>query len=215
MGTAAHVKKPDKIDSLMERAAAALARTDYFECERVSAQALSMTHRLGDYGRMGRILMPLEECRRQKRLLAADAGMKGRLCEIPEESFEIHTGCWLVEPPLVGADGRELRRRANEADIPVLVIVREPETQLRKWPIVMIGVKTVRTYVEPPKAEPDVEWLLAAAEAMGDAAIESVDGSMSFERRIDELMDLLATLQDHDRLHQTLASMCIEALREK
>jgi hypothetical protein len=214
MGTAAPMKKSDKIDSLMEQAAAALARTDYFECERASGEALTIAHRLHDYGRMERILMPLEECRRQKRLLAAEAGMKGQLSEFPDESFELEAGCWLIEPPLVGADGRELRRRANEAGIPVLLIVREPKTQLRTWPIVMIGVKTVRAYVEPPKkGQADVQWLLSAAEALGDAAIEMVDRTRSTERRINDLVDLVDTLLDHDLLHQSLAHTCVEALR--
>lgn len=62
-----------KIDTLMEQASKALVHRRYFEAERLALQALRKAHALLDYERMARILLPLQEARRQKRDLAIDA----------------------------------------------------------------------------------------------------------------------------------------------
>jgi len=204
----------ERIDALMERAESALQNTDYFTAESVAASALDLAHRGLDYDRMARILMPLEEARRQKRLLAADAGFTGRMTTLPGDDWPDRPGCWLVEPPRVGADARELRLRADERGVPAIVICREPETDSGAWPIVAIGVKTVRTTIAPPSGNtPSPSWFVEAAEALGDAAINSVDPARPPASRVDNLMAVLQTLRDHDRLHQALVDACRAALR--
>lgn len=212
MSPSVAVKIAEKIDSLEEQACAALKKTNYFECERLAQEAIERAHRAADYQRMTRLLMPLEESRRQKRLQAIDAGVSGRLDERVDSEFQLTTGCWLIEPPLVGADGRELRRQADESHTPILLLVREPTTQLGAWPIVMIGVKTIRAYVEPPAKAPDVAWFVRAAEALGDAAIEAVDPGRAPETQVDRLFEYFCTLRDHDGLHQSLAQACASAM---
>lgn len=214
MSAAARMKTRETIDSLMDQAAGALSSTEYFKCERLASEALKLAHRARDFDAMARILMPLEECRRQNRLLAADAGLAGRLSESPSDSFTPGPGCWLVEPPLVGADGRELLRRARDPGVAALLVVREPETQRGAWPIVRLGPVTIRAYVDPPADGPDAAWFLDAVESLGEAAIESVNSSAPAERRVNDLCDLLATVPDHDRLHQALADACAQAVRD-
>ncbi len=214
MSSQVRSKAAERIDELMERAGMALSATRYFECEALGQEALELAFRVGDYERMSRLLMPLEEARRQIRMLAADAGVVGRLEEMSEESFELKSGCWLIEPLLVGADGRELRRQAAEQEIPVIVIIREPKTQLGLWPIVAVGPSTTRAYVKPPKGDPDVEWFLDAGEALGDAALEGVDPMAPITNQVNALFDALCTLRDHDRLHQALAAVSVQALKD-
>ncbi len=218
----------------MERAGAALESTDYPAAERLAQEALELAQRSRDYSRMSRIVMPLEEARRQKRLIAADAGVQGVLTEPPGEGWAVAPGVWIVAPPLVGADARELRRIADEQGVCSLILTREPETRAGEWPIVVIGRTTVRAYIEPPRSKrgrsgakpevpadvspdiiPDAAWSLAAAEALGDAAIETVDPAKPASVRVDLLVDLVATLRDHDKLHQALAAACLEALRDE
>ncbi len=222
----------------MERAGVALESTDYIAAERLAQEALELAQRSRDYSRMARIVMPLEEARRQKRLIAADAGVRGVLTEPPGEGWPGGPGVWIVAPPLVGADARELRRIADEQGVCSLILTREPETRAGEWPIVVIGRTTVRAYVEPPRnklsksspksaakkaptagagaeAVPDAAWSLAAAEALGDAAIETVDPAKPASVRVDLLVDLVATLRDHDKLHQALAAACLEAMRDE
>ncbi len=216
MSTATRSKQAQRIDDLMERASEALVGTKYFECERCAAEALRLAHAARDYERMARILMPLQEARRQKRLAAVDAGRVHVLDSFEEaEQVKIKAGCWLIQPPLVGAHGRDLRDRADRAEIPALVIVREPTTALGECPIVMIGPVTVRTKVAPPEqTPPSAEWMLEASEALGDAAIEHVDATALAAVRVDKLIDRLGTVPEHEKLHQALEAACHEAMAE-
>ena len=203
------------IDELMERASAALNARDYFGCEELCLDALERAHAEHNYERMARIVMPLQEARRNLRLEAIDASQDrvSVIEKLPEESASIEPGCYLARPPLVGADGRMLRERADAARVPVFVLVREPTTRSGQVPIVMIGPITVRAYVQPPEDEdaPGMPWFVAAAEAMGDAAITSVPESASLEQRVNHLYARLGTVPEHEKLHQALAAACEEA----
>lgn len=215
MTRSARTRTAERIDTLMERATESLESASYFPAEALAQQALALAHQHGDYARMARILLPLEEARRQKRLCAVDVGFAGILDEAPGDEWPDRAGCWLVQPPLVGADGRELRHRADERGVPILLLTREPVTQLGAWPIVVIGPVTVRAYVEPPDGEPDTAWFLATSEALGEAAIASLDPDRCASRRVDDLFDLLSSVRDHDELHQALADACREALEQE
>jgi len=207
-------KTAGKIDTLMEHAGAALAEGDYFGAESSALEALDLAHASQDWDRMARLLLPLEEARRQRRLEAAEAGVAGRVdsVEALQEIDPITPGCWLLEPMTVGAHGRDFRAAADAQRVPVVVIVREPETQLGAWPIAILGPVVVRTKVEPPETL-DVAWFLAAAEALGDEAIENVPADLEPETRINRLMDRLGAIRDHDELHQALAEACRDAVR--
>lgn len=219
MSARPHSTRVSRVDSLMEQASVALAATRYFECERLAASALELARAAHDYDCMARILLPLQEARRHKRQRAADARKKPVRLDSPEklEPFltgrkKITAGCYLIEPLLVGADARDLRDRADEQEVPIIVLAREPLTRFGDWPVVMIGPVTVRTRVRPPADEkPDVAWMLAAGEALGDAAIESVDPGLDPQTRVERLAVLLATAVDHEKLHQALAEACRDA----
>lgn len=221
MSSKAKQTKAERIDALMEEASAALAKTDYFGCEELAMQALNIAYEVADYERMARIVLPLQEARRQKRLAALDTGTVFRLNEADQESLQedqaIEPGCYLFEPLLVGADGRDLRERANQQRVPVLVVVREPRTRYGQWPIVMIGPQTVRVQVRPPghDDEDDVttEWMQAASEALGDAAIMKIDGTRIASDHVGQLMDLLGTCPEHEKLHQALEHACRSAMK--
>lgn len=213
-----------KIDKLMELAERTLKETHYFECEQRCIEALLQAHAAHDYERMARVLMPLQECRRQIRLQAIDSGKLKILNEPMSEGWVPTTGCWLVEPPLVAADARELRERAQREEIAVTVLAREPITKTKKldakgafhaWPVVLIGPVTMRTYTRPPKGEKaTINWFIEAGEQLGDWAISSIDAESEATRRVDELMNRLMAIPDHEKLHQALELACREAVVE-
>jgi len=209
----------NKIDAIMERASEALAETRYFECERESLAGLALAFQSLDYERMHRILLPLQEARRHKRHQAAEVRKiqkvetYERLTSLLDGSEPIKPGCYLFAPPLVAADGREFRDKANADEVPVLVLVREPPTSLGLWPVVMVGPATVRIRIEKPKRI-DVPWMLKTGEALGDAAMAMVDPQEDASGRVEHLMEFLGTLADHEKLHQTLAQACLEAQHE-
>lgn len=205
----------NQIDQLMEDATLALTSGRYADAERLALEGLQHSHQALDYERMARAVLPLQEARRLRRQQAADVKKVHRLSSYSElEAYltgnkTIQPGCYLIEPPLVGADGRELRERALSEDVSVLVIVREPITRLNQWPIVMVGPVTVRTRLAPPK-KADVSWMLQASEGLGDHALASVDPTDDAAGRVEHLFELLSAVVDHEKLHQALHSACEE-----
>jgi len=226
----------DQIDAMMERASAALSRTDYFEAEQHAARALTFAHRAMDFERMARICLPLQEARRQIRQLATDAGPVSIIETqdsindlIAGDSAELRPGCYLVQPPMIGIDGKTAREVLKRARIPALVITREPRTRAGEWPVVAVGRMTVRAKVQPPEhAElddsimskdridrpPSAEWFEHASEKLGDNAINMIDRGLHPAYQVDDLMELLESVPEHEKLHQALAATCKAAFEK-
>lgn len=205
-----------RTDQLMDDASQALVSGRYAEAERLSLEGVQQAHHAQDFERMARAIMPLQESRRLRRQQAADVKKVTRLASYSDlEGYltgnkTIQPGCYLIEPPLVAADGRELRERALAEDVSVFVLVHEPLTRLGHWPIVMVGPVTIRTRVAPPK-KLDVAWLLQAGEALGDHAISLLDPNDDPVSRVDHLLEMLSTVMDHEKMHQVLHDACVEA----
>lgn len=231
----------DRIDQLMERASHLLERRKYFDAERHCIEALDLAHRGSDFERMARILLPLQEARRQKRDMAVDAGEVFIVDEAVPKPGDLRPGMYLVQPPRVGLDGRMLREMADRQEVPIVVVTREPATRDGMWPVVSLGPMVVRTRVKPAEARkpakaakpgkgkkkksestngdhgvirPSAEWFLEANEALGDAAIAgAMESTKSTMARLEELYLRLQSHPDHEKLHQALADTCREALR--
>lgn len=222
------------IDRLMERASVALERTRYFEAERFCKDALQKAYAEGDFERMSRILLPLQEARRQKRQLAIDSG---RFIVLAESDMmmamvqDILPGCYLFQPPLLGIDSRNFREEADARGVPTLVLCREPMTRDEQWPLVAVGQIALRTRVAPAaplrrietgitkdgytgSPPPSASWFEAAAEALGDAAIAKVRMDDPAAWRVDDLMVALSVHPDHEKLHQRLEEACRQAALE-
>lgn len=225
----------------MEEASGALSRTEYFEAERLCTEALTMAHERRDYDRMARILLPLQEARRQKRDMAVESGRVFVVDDSTPNGDSLQAGCYLVRPPRVGVDGRQIREAADRARKPVVVAVREPMTRDGMWPVVAIGPVTFRAKVLPPgrkrrstvrpgvkrskrtrdalrkldETVPPPEWFLAANEALGDAAIAEVNPSLPAEAKVEAYYERLLTHPDHEKLHQRLEEACREAASER
>lgn len=227
-------KESAKIDQLMDRASKHLVARRYFDAEQECAEALTKALTALDYERMARILLPLQEARRQKRDQAFDAGevfvVEG---DLPAPQA-LRPGCYLVRPPRVGVDGRMLREEADRKKVPIIVAVREPTTRDGLWPVVAVGPVTLRTRVAPPTAQPlkagrrkassaspegesvpDRAWFITTNELLGDSGIAEVGANLPLETRVQALYDRLAALPDHEKLHQHLAEACREAAKAK
>jgi hypothetical protein len=129
------------------------------------------------------------------------------------EEMKVQPGCYLVEPPLVGADARRLRLAALRDEVPVAVVCREPINRMGECPVVAIGATTVRTRITPPKSldKPTLSWFAGALEQLGDFAVETVDSGHDLDKQIDDVMAKLDAHPDHEGLHQTLMDLCQQA----
>jgi len=228
-------KGESQIDRLMDRASRALEATRYFEAERLAAGALQRAHSASDFERMARILLPLQEARRQKHQLAVNSGRSFLVNKASAmHADELEAGCYLFQPPLIGIDARTFRETADSRQVPVVVITREPMTREGKWPIVAVnGTISVRTRVDPPwkleRVEPSITkdavngvafgapptpWFEAAGEALGDAALARLKPEDPAAWRVDDLLGFLDCHPDHEKLHQRLADECRLAMTQ-
>ncbi|MSR41565.1 MAG: hypothetical protein EXS10_06655 [Phycisphaerales bacterium] len=202
--------------SMLAKAERALSRHQWFEAERLALKALELARVARAFDEMARIILPLQETRRQRMQVAAALGKVTIVKESVAEDTKISAGCYLVQPPAVGADARRLRLALLERDAPSLVLCREPKTSMGLCPIVSIGQVTIRTRIDPPKNwdKPSFSWYLAALEQLGDAAIASIDRGIEPVRQVDALLQCLDSHPDHEKLHQALADACKLAARE-
>lgn len=207
--------KTTSVQTLMTKAQQALSRNHWFEAERLAAKALDMARAEGDFHLMARIVLPLLEARRQRMPIALDSKKVVILDAPPPAGMELKPVCYLVQPPLVGADARRLRLLALEREVPALVLCREPKTQLGLCPIVAIGQVTIRARIDAPRNwdKPTPAWFAEAGEQLGDAAIESIDPTADPARQVDALLERLDALPDHEKLHQALEETCHTAAK--
>lgn len=213
----------------MDAASARLVETLYFDAVDLCVRALGLAVKAADWDRVARIALPLQEARRQIRQLAVDVPTITIIDTQAQLRRAVKPGCYLVQPPLIGAEARAFAASAHKRRVPVFVLTREPMTDAGLWPIVGVSSISVRTKVDPPPGvERDaksptrdrvtdgipLDWFESAAEALGDAGFESVDPSWPAAHRVEDLIERLEAVPEHEKLHQHLADAARDAMRE-
>lgn len=218
----------------MERASQALAAMDYPACEQACLEALRRARQARDWNGYARILLPLQEARRQRRLIAAEGFIRLGTSDLegPDHDWSatFAAGCILVTHPhtaphAVGliAALRQQHKHAqvlladNILDAPRWVIASPLQPLLRvelaapptTWTDRWLSPRQVRDLGEPG---PD-DYFLDAAEALGDAAMAQVASPLGSVERIEQLEQFLEAVSDHEILHQRLGEAARAALR--
>lgn len=97
------VEASKTIGHLMEQASQALAGMDYLTCERQCVEALGLARAAGDWADYCRILLPLQEARRQRRMIASQGTIRlgtGELSHPPATWIShLDAGCIVVTKP--------------------------------------------------------------------------------------------------------------------
>jgi len=194
------------IDDTMEQASRALAEMDYLAGERLCLRALAQARAAEDWSAYHRILLPLQECRRQRRMIACDAGVR-------TGPGDAGAGCVVLLPPATAEEARALREQAHaEAQHVEVMLVAEAGDDT--WRVTSYAGPAVHAAVPAPgRGVPDVTWYLRASEALGDAAIAAVDAPLGSLDRLDALAGMLDVVVDHEKLHQRLADAARALLR--
>ena len=207
------------IDALMQRASQLLTDMDYLASEALCIEALAQAKGTGDWTAYARIVLPLQECRRQRRMIAADAGVQLGTNACWNDPRD---GCVAVTPPMSQDDAERLAAEAmsNRRHVEVLWCETAPGSSgSSTWTVSTFGEVDVRCEVPAPdeawlnqRLSPGDEgfaeaghWFIAASEALGDAALEQVETPLGSLERIDQLERMVAAVGDHEILHQRLA----------
>ncbi|NBC96085.1 MAG: hypothetical protein GVY27_06995 [Deinococcus-Thermus bacterium] len=176
----------------MDRASVALVDNRYIECERLCVEAIARARQAGDFDRLGRIMLPLQEARRQRRQAAEDHGtavLTGARRAAAEILDDHPQGCLMMtEPPYTPADGDAVRDEARRRGLFVEVMVMDNAA--------LTGV------------------FCRAMEQAGDAVLAAIDDHATPVQRIDAISAELDRIGDHERAHQRLADAARAAARQ-
>lgn len=201
------------IDELTVKAAAALAAKRHFEAEKLANKAMLLARDDDDFARMAVVVPVLRQARLARLAAAMEVGTITILDEPLEDDVVLEPGCYIVQPPLVGAHARRLRVAAVNREINAVVLCREPVIRLGLVPMVALGSgATVRTKMRKPADldNPGLEWFATALEALGEAAAE-FDPALTVEKRVDVLLTRVDAIPEHAGLHEYLERSCREA----
>ena len=214
---------PGQLEGLIGRAEAALSVHKWFEAIGPSERAMKSARAAGTLGPMARAAEILGGARAAVRAEALGVGSVFVMDSPSARATE--PGCYLVQPPLIGAEARSLRETLERRGVPALVVCREPMTHAGLWPLVGVGEIVVRVQVDPPAgveksdgvthdrltAPPPVGWFDTASAALGARALAEFDPDEPAWYRVDDLLDRLDAAADHAPLYEALAATCREA----
>jgi hypothetical protein len=178
------------IDQIMERASERLLAMDYPECERLCLEALAAARQTEDFERYARILLPLQEARRQRRQMAVDAGIVvlGEPKLTPEQILARYPrGCLMLLPPYTQEDERAIRELTRNRSLIVEILVLSDE-----------GLR---------------QCFEQQMEREGDAAVAAVPRGLSPAGQVDALAAVVDRIGDHEVAHQRLADAARAAAR--
>jgi len=217
----------------MERASAALQSMDYAACEAGCLAALAMAGNARRWSDYARILLPLQESRRQRRMIAVDGtvrlGTQGLDGDPVSWLTRFAPGCIVVTPSHAKEDAAQLHDAARKEKLCVEVLYAVAEgSSWRLAPFRGPLVEVHRPSPDPmwvnrwigPSGDPNpegvvdvhsegissgaVEWFVDAAEALGDAALASIDDAVSLDETRTALEQCLEGVDTHEILHQRL-----------
>ena len=133
------------LDVIMEKASDTLARMDYLACEALCEQALAQARAAQDWAYYGRILLPLQESRRQRRMIAAEGAVRLGTRDLTGDAeswlAQFDAGCLVVTQPNGRHDAARLHEHARRSRRWVEVLFADSQTDEPFW--------TVRTFSGP------------------------------------------------------------------
>ena len=176
------------LDQTMQEASAALVDMQYLNAERLCLTALDAALERESWSYVARIVLPLQEARRQRRMIAADTAVQLGTVEHDDltawfdasETRAGPDGCLLVTRPCKLEDARSSLSRLRERDRYAEVLFADVEVEQDEafdgddpWPIVSLADAELRVECPGPHAAwqgrplrpRDADWRPPAATA--------------------------------------------------
>lgn len=187
----------ETLDRTMNWASEALVKMDYLTCEALCLEALAMARQARDWDYYARVLLPLQEARRQRRINAAEGvirlGTSGLGNDAAAWLEQLPAGCVAVTRPHGQEQARTLADAARAARRFVEVLWVDSEPGAPKWTLRSFRGPAVACEIPAPPAawvgrwlapgkldvkqlqgSSPADWFIDATEALGDAALRQV-----------------------------------------
>lgn len=205
------------LDDIMEQASQKLAEMDYFASEVLCLQGLEIARKSENWTGYARVLLPLQECRRQRRMIAADTAVQLGTNACWNDPA---AGCVAVTHPLDSGIARKIIDESRRDRRHIEVLWCDNATDAKDWVVKTVAGPEVVCRVPAPPAEcvnqklvpgedqagaAAAHWFIAASEALGDAALAQVDAPVGSQQRLEQLEAMVAAVSDHELLHQALS----------
>ena len=131
------MNRTDQLNTTMELASQALASMDYLGCERHGLRALKDARAQSNWAYYSRILLPLQEARRQRRMVAAEGVVRLGSANLTGQPIEwitrMQSGCIVLTHPHTSDTARELVRSASEKNHYIEVLFADNSVSDTKW----------------------------------------------------------------------------------
>ena len=176
-----------------------------FKDEKKAVIAIEQSRGSKDFSALANALDTLKRSRISQSS-AAKNGKRVQIIESMEQADEIKEGGrYLVRPPLVARDAALIEHGLKSKGHAVLVICREPKTQLGLCPVVSLGSGvTLRIQIDEPEDEskPTCAWFDHALEELGSHVIDGIKEDDSTLRQLDYLLAHLPSVSAHGPVYQ-------------
>lgn len=215
----------------METASQALAELDYARCEALCMDALSQARDACEWVMYQRILLPLQETRRQRRQAALDGpillGTPDQLSDVATQIGDIEQGCVVLTWPCTAGDAKSLIDSVHTRKKPIELLFADNASDATAWRITSYAGPGLSVDLPAPKADwigqwvdpsaiappTPAHWFMQASEALGNAALAAIEATPGSLKHLQALEAALSCVDDHEILHQRLASAA-KALHE-
>ncbi|MEM9753387.1 MAG: hypothetical protein AAF916_08375 [Planctomycetota bacterium] len=205
------------LTAMMQDASERLVEMAYLACEAACLEALAVARAQGDWRLYARIVMPLQEARRQRRMIAADAVVQLGSAEGYEP---VAAGCVVLTHPDHEERALATLDAARRDGGHVEVLFADNPADAARWTLRSFEGPEVSVEIDAPlealrnaPLHPDEtngtgvtprHWFVAASEALGDAALSRVDAVLGSVERVEQLETFITACGDHELLHQAL-----------
>ena len=205
------------LDDQMQTASQALAEMDYARCEALCLEALAQAREAEDWVAVRRVLLPLQEARRQRRQKAIDGWIT--LGQNRDEVDDRSHGCVVFTRPVTTERVASFDAAMRASVLPVEVLYADNNASSEAWRITTFSGPRVTASVPAPRCEwigqtinaqqtappTPAHWFMQASEELGNAALASITEPPGTVEYFDALANALAAVGDHEILHQRLA----------
>jgi hypothetical protein len=222
---------PATLDEQMEAASQALAELDYARCESLCVDALRQARDASDWVMYQRVLLPLQEARRQRRQAALDGpiclGTPSEQPDFATQIKDIEQGCIVLTWPTTSTEVVAIAALAKQNKQPIELLYADNAVDSATWRITSFAgpglsvdlpapkKEWIGQWIDPSSIDPPTpaHWFMQASEALGNAALAAIEAMPATREHLQALEAALACVDDHEILHQRLAAAA-KALHE-